>query len=176
MMTNLYVYFTVENRSKALPLTTVLILWTQKTRSISPAKKTSSNVLDTIYLTMLFKDTMLAFLLMDKQVCNTKYYSVRTQKRRSIFLLLHFNRKLSHNFLFKTLLLQDNVFLHSVVKCHFLVAKFQFPTFKSKPFNSTQFSVLSEKSNFEHSLNFNRPVQDTFEKYLDGYFFEKVHI
>ena len=135
MMTNLYVYFTVENRSKALPLTTVLILWIRKIRNISQAKKTSSSVLDTIYLTMLFKDTMLAFLLMDKQVCNTKYYSVRTQKRRSIFLLLHFNRKLSHNFLFKTLLLQDNV-LHSVVKCHFLVAKLQFPTFKSKPFNS----------------------------------------
>ena len=152
-----------------MPLTTVLILWIRKIRNISQAKKTSSSVLDTIYLTMLFKDTMLAFLLMDKQVCNTKYYSVRTQKRRSIFLLLHFNRKLSHNFLFKTLLLQDNV-LHSVVKCHFLVAKFQFPTFKSKPLNSTNFSVLSEKSNFEHSLIFNRPVQDTFEIYLDGYF------
>ena len=135
MMTNLYVYFTVENRSKALPLTTVLTLWIRKIRNILQAKKTSSSVLDTIYLTMLFKDTMLAFLLMDKQVCNTKYCSVRTQKRRSIFLLLHFNRKLSHNFLFKTLLLQDNV-LHSVVKCHFLVAKLQFPTFKSKPFNS----------------------------------------
>ena len=146
-----------------MPLTTVLILWIRKIRNISQAKKTSSSVLDTIYLTMLFKDTMLAFLLMDKQVCNTKYYSVRTQKRRSIFLLLHFNRKLSHNFLFKTLLLQDNV-LHNVVKCHFLVAKLQFPTLKSK----THFSVSSEKSNFEHSLNFNRPVQDTFEKYLDG--------
>ena len=59
----------VENRPKASLLITVLTRWIHTTR-ISLAKKMSSSVLDTIYLTMLFKDTMLAFLPMDKQVCN----------------------------------------------------------------------------------------------------------
>ena len=66
-------FFSVESRSKVLLLTIASILWILATFNLRDKNK-SSNVLVMIYWTTLFKATMLAFLLTDKQVPITSCY------------------------------------------------------------------------------------------------------
>ena len=68
-MYSLFLFLSVESKSKVLHLTIVSTHQIQEIFNL-PDKNKSFNVWDMIFWTMLSKVTMPAFLLMDKQVSN----------------------------------------------------------------------------------------------------------
>ena len=69
IMYSLFLFLSVESKSKVLHLTIVSTHQIQEIFNL-PDKNKSFNVWDMIFWTMLSKVTMPAFLLMDKQVSN----------------------------------------------------------------------------------------------------------
>ena len=87
IMYSLFLFLSVESKSKVLHLTIVSTHQIQEIFNL-PDKNKSFNVWDMIFWTMLSKVTMPAFLLMDKQVSNKesdmkkKSYSLEKSSNR----------------------------------------------------------------------------------------------